>query len=110
MDLQELISRGRFIFARAAERLGVYKLVDGRKTARELARLTKRHVNNVHRDLRQLADVGLIEEKKKEGQVLTKDGFTVYDKTPLARTVPITYFSGPTKLKRPSAVVSSLKS
>src|ERR1017187_1403671 len=110
MDLQELISRGRFIFAGAAERLGVYRLVDGRKTAKELARLTKRHVNNVHRDLRQLADVGLIEERKKDGQVLAKDGFTLYEKTPLARTVPITYFSGPTKLRRSSAPVASLKS
>src|ERR1035437_7050125 len=88
MDLQELISRGRFIFAGAAERLGVYRLGDGRETAKELARLTKRHVNNVHRDLRQLADVGLIEERKKDGQVLAKDGFTLYEKTPLARTVP----------------------
>jgi len=44
MDLQELISRGRFIFAGAPERLGLYKLIDGRKTTADLAKLTKRHV------------------------------------------------------------------
>jgi predicted HTH transcriptional regulator len=103
MDLQELISRGRFVFAGAPERLATYQLIDGRKTAKDLAKLTKRHVTNVHRDLRSLADIGLIEEKKKNGEVSKKDGFTLYEKTPLARTVPISYFSGPTKLAKPAA-------
>lgn len=121
MDLQELISRGRFIFAGASERLRVYGLVDGRRTAKDLAKLTKRHINNVHRDLRRLADIGLIEERKKEGENAEKDGFALYQKTPLARTVPLSYFSGavrvpsrkegPTrtsskgKLKRPAPLV-----
>jgi predicted HTH transcriptional regulator len=109
MDLQELISRGRFIFADAPERLTVYKFVDGRRTAKELAKATKRLVNSVHRDLRALADIGLIEEKRKEGQVVKKDGFTLYEKTPLARAVPISYFSGPTKLRKPTAPIGSLK-
>ena len=100
MDLQELISRGRFIFAGAPQRLTIYKLVDGRKTAKLIAKVTKRYVTNVHGDLRRLADIGLIEEKKKEGQTVKKDGFTLYEKTPLARTVPISYFSGPTKLAK----------
>lgn len=101
MDLQELISRGRFVFSGAPERLWLYKLVDGRKTAANLAKLTKRHVNNVHRDLRKLADVGLIEEKKKNGETVTKDGFTLYERAPLARAVPISYFSGPVRLRKP---------
>lgn len=94
MDLQELISRGRFVFAGAPERLKLYQLVDGRRTAKEFAKVAKRHVNNIHRDLRLLADIGLIEERKKEGETVIKDGFTLYQKTPLARTVPISYFSG----------------
>jgi predicted HTH transcriptional regulator len=109
MDLQELISRGRFIFAGAGERLQVYKLVDGRKTARDLARVSRRHVNNVHRDLRALADIGLIQEKQKEGQVAKNDGFTLYEKTPLARTVPVSYFTGPTKLRKPVNPIGSSK-
>src|SRR5215469_1449286 len=95
MDLQELISRGRFIFAGAPERLKVYGLIDGRRTAKDLAKATRRHVNNVHRDLRRLADIGLIEERTKGGATLSKDGFALYDKTPLARTVALSYFSGP---------------
>ena len=93
MDLQELISRGRFIFAGASERLRVYEMV-GRATdlAKDLAKITKRHINNVHRDLRRLADIGLIEERKKEGENVEKDGFSLYQKTPLARTVPLSVF------------------
>jgi predicted HTH transcriptional regulator len=97
MDLQELISPGRFIFAGASERLRVYEMVDGRRTAKDLAKITKRHINNVHRDLRRLADIGLIEERKKEGENVEKDGFALYQKTPLARTVPLSYFSSPVR-------------
>jgi predicted HTH transcriptional regulator len=107
MDLQELISRGRFVFAGAPERLRVYGLVDGRRTAKDLAKATKRHVNNVHRDLRRLADTGLIEERTKGGEKPEKDGFAVYDKTPLARTVPLSYFSGPVRLPNRNEVVTA---
>ncbi len=63
MDLQELISRGRFIFAGAPERL---------RTA------------------------------------VTKDGFTLYEKSPLARTIPISYFTGANKAAlRPRAAVGT---
>jgi len=97
MDLQEIISRGRFVFAGAPQRLRVYGLVDGRRTAKDLAKVTRRHVNNVHRDLRCLADIGLIEERTKGGETVEKDGFALYEKTPLARTVPLSYFSGPVR-------------
>src|ERR1035438_3237038 len=98
MDLQEIISRGRFIFAGAPERLKVYQLIDGRKTAKDIARTTKRNINNIHRDLRRLADIELIKEREKDGEPVVKDGFTLFEKAPLARTVPISYFSGPIKL------------
>jgi len=109
MDLQELISRGRFIFAGASERLGIYKLVDGRKTAEDFARVSKRHVNNVRRDLRALADIGLIQERQKDGQAVKKDGSALYEKTPLARTVPISYFTGPTRLRKLTTPIGSVK-
>ena len=102
MDLQELISRGRFIFSGAPERLKLFALVDGRRTAKEMAsRLKGRHVNNIHRDLRLLCDIGLIQERKKDGAIQKKDGFTLYEKTPLARAVAVSYFSGPRKVNKP---------
>ncbi len=99
MDLQELITRGRFIFSRAQERLRVFELVNGRRNTVEIAKTTHRHVNNVSRDLRLLADGGLIQSKEtKDGNALKIDGFPVYEKVPLARTIPTTYFHGPSKL------------
>ena len=109
MDLQELISRGRFIFSGAPERLRLFTLVDGRKTAKDISRHTKRHINNVHRDLRTLNDVGLIQEKTKNGEVQERDGFTLYEKAPLARAVPISYFTGSTKIAKPTMSVAPQK-
>ncbi len=98
MDLQELITRGRFVFSKAPERLGVFNLVNGRRTAADIARSLKRHVNNVHRDLKRLSDAELIRTRAdKEGRPLRTEGFIVYEKSPLARTVPMTYFQGPAK-------------
>jgi predicted HTH transcriptional regulator len=76
----------------------LFTLVDGRRTAKELAAMTRRQVTNVHRDLRNLSDLGLIEEKIKAGKPITKDGFTLYEKTALARTVPISYFTKPSRI------------
>ena len=65
------------------------------------SRLKGRHVNNIHRDLRLLCDIGLIQERKKDGAIQKKDGFTLYEKTPLARAVAVSYFSGPRKVNKP---------
>jgi len=63
-------------------------------------RLRSRHINNIHRDLRQLRDIGLIQERTKDGAIQKKDGFTLYEKTPLARAVAISYFTGPRKVNK----------
>jgi predicted HTH transcriptional regulator len=99
MDLQELITRGRFIFSKTKERLRVFELVNGRRHTAQIARITRRHVNNIRRDLQHLSDGGLIQLKAgKDGHSLRADGFPVYEKVPLARTIPTTYFRGPSKL------------
>jgi hypothetical protein len=103
MDIQELIKRGRFIMANAPERLSVFELVNGKKNAKDIAKLTRRHVNNVRRDLSMLSDSGLIEQIIEEGKPLKKDDFSIYDKIPLARTIPSRYFKG-------SAVIISKES
>ncbi|MFY9912261.1 MAG: RNA-binding domain-containing protein [Candidatus Sulfotelmatobacter sp.] len=100
MDLQELITRARFLFSGAPERLALFKLVNGREDAQQLAAKTRRHVNNVRRDLNKLRDAGLIEEgpdsREKRG-----NGMPAYAKVPLARTVPIRYFLRPTGKPQP---------
>src|SRR5690349_23334858 len=86
MDLQELITRGRFIFSKASERLGLFELVNGRRNTPELAKITRRHVNNIRRDLQLLSDGGLIQAKDgKDGSPLKVGGFPIYEKVPLDR-------------------------
>ncbi len=101
MDIQELIARGRFLFSKAPERLGVFGLVNGKRTASDIAGMFKRHRNNIHRDLKRLSDAELIQVRKDtDGLPVRIKGFTVYEKTPLARTVPTAYFHGPTRLAK----------
>jgi len=82
----------------------VFELVNGRRNTAEIAKTTRRHVNNVSRDLRLLADGGLIQPRSsKDGDFLKVDGIPVYEKVPLARTIPMTYFHGSsTALAAPS--------
>jgi hypothetical protein len=96
--LQELILRGRFIMANAPERLKLFECVNGKRNTEELARLTKRHINSVRRDLIKLADSGLVEPRLVKDVPLKKDDYPVYEKVPLARTISIRYFSNPTRL------------
>lgn len=86
--------------ADAPSRLTVFDKVNGRLSTEDIAKLTKRHVNSVRRDLTLLADAGLIEPVLEKGNPIKKNGYPVYDKVPLARTIPLRYFSTPASLKR----------
>lgn len=98
MNLQELVTRGRLIFSKGSERLKVFELINGKRNTEKIAQLTKRHVNNIRRDLQLLLDGGLIQPKiGKGGNTLKIEGFPVYEKVPLARTLSLTYFRGPIK-------------
>src|SRR5687767_3894115 len=104
MELQELIARGRFAFAGAPERLRVFELVNGRSNAKQIAKATKRRLSNTLRDLQTLRDLELvIARRDAKGNAVKTDESFVYEKTPLARQIPLTYFKGvPTKPKRVS--------
>jgi len=92
IGLQELITRGRHIFAGAPRRLELFDLVNGRRNTADLAQMTKRHANSIRRDLTLMADAGLILPVTHEGEPVKKDGFPVFEKLPLARTLPLRHF------------------
>ncbi len=52
MELQELISRGRFIFSGAPKRLEVFKLINGKRSTKDLARETGRSHNSILNDIK----------------------------------------------------------
>ncbi len=93
VDLQELIARGRMIFDGASRRLEVFELVDGTRSSEEIARKTGRGHTAVDKDLRKIKDMELIQERKDaKGKVTKNEGHTVYEKAPLIRHVPLSYF------------------
>jgi len=92
-DLQELISRARLIFSNAHKRLEVFKLVNGKKSTKDIARKTGRSLSSMLHDIEKLEDMELIEERKdKEGNVIKKEEAAVYQKVPLIRHIPLSYF------------------
>lgn len=116
MDLQEFITHVRFIFSKAPERLRIFELVNGRRNTSDIARMCGRHANSVWRDLQLLSNGALSQPRvAKGGGPLKVDGFPVYEKVALARTVPTRYFRGPSNLlavhsKVPRAAPSGRKS
>lgn len=100
MELQELIARGRFMFSRAPARLRVFSLVNGRRSAKGIAVESKRRLTNTLRDLQALREVALIELRRDpDGNSLKKDGSLVYEKSSLARHIPVNYFQGPVRIE-----------
>ncbi len=87
------MTRGRFLFSGAPMRLEVFKLVNGSNSTKDIARNTRRPLESVLNDLQKLVDMELIREAKdSSGKSLRKDGATVFEKEPLARHIPISYF------------------
>lgn len=82
----------------APERLKVFEHVNGKLTAEDIAKRTNRHINNIHRDLSMLSDAGLIQQRIQEGSAVKKNNFVLYEKVPLAKTIPLHYFSTPARL------------
>ncbi|MFQ5907163.1 MAG: RNA-binding domain-containing protein [bacterium] len=93
VNLQELISRGRFLFAGAPKRFEVFKLINGRMTAKDIAKQVGISQSAAHNDILRLRDFGLISEKTdNDGNPVKKEGASVYEKAPLARHISESYF------------------
>lgn len=96
-DLQELITRGRFIFSNAHKRIEVFELINGKRSTKEIASKTGRSLSSVIQDIEKLRDVELVKEKKNDNKIVKKDGATVYEKVPLIKHIPISYFESVAK-------------
>lgn len=91
--LQELISRGRLIFSGAAKRFEVFKLINGKKSTKEIARKTGRSLSSILQDIEKLKNMELVRGKTdKKGKVVRKEKASVYEKLPLIKHVSLSYF------------------
>jgi len=87
-SLQEMISRGRYLFSRAPKRFEVFKLINGRLSTKEIARKVGRSHSSVLQDMEKFRDFGLISEKRdRKGRIVKKKRCTVFEKTPLVKHI-----------------------
>ncbi len=101
VSLQELISRGRFVFSGAPRTFETFKLVDGKRSAKDIARGSGRRITSVLRDLARLRDFELLRRKEDaSGNATTKDGSMVLEKTPMAKHIQDSFFETVADTKR----------
>jgi len=99
MELQELVARARLLFSGAPKRFVVFNLVNGKKSAKEIARKSGKSLSATLQDLQKMRELELITPKKNKARLtLRKDNSIVYEKTPLLKHLPNSYFLDPTKL------------
>ena len=93
MEIQELITRGRLLFAGAEKRFRVFNLINGRRTGKEIAKQTGRGQSSVLQDLQKMRDMGLVKPVLDgNGVVVKRDGAGVFEKVPELRHIPPRYF------------------
>ncbi len=98
MNIQDIIANGRFIFANAPKRLEVFKLVNGRRNAKEIAKKVGKPLVPTLNDLQKIKDIGLVDFKKDlQGKKIQKEGSIIYEKIPLVKQLSLAYFSSPIK-------------
>lgn len=101
MELQELVTRARIQFSGAEKRRQVFELLNGKRSVSEIARSTNRTQQSIFNDLQKLKDFALVFPKKKsDGSVYKIQGTIVYERDPLLRHLPKSYFNDPTKTVR----------
>lgn len=101
MQIQELVTRGRLIFSGAPKRLEVFRLINGRRSSKEIAKRTGRSLSVILNDIQKMRDMALIQIKTdSEKKPMKKDKGVLYEKVPILRHIPISYFQGTTKIKK----------
>ena len=109
MELQELVSRARILFSEAPKRLEVFKQVNGKRNGKEISRKTGKPYVATLQDLQKMRDMELIAPKiAKNGKPLKMDNSIVYEKAPLIRHIPITYFMDPTQISKETVKAKKL--
>lgn len=118
MELQELVARARIIFQGAPKRAQVFELVNGKRSAKEIARGSRKSLSAALQDLQKMRDMELVVSKKNDGgKLLKRDNSVVYEKHSLLKHLSKNYFEDPTQLPQPKrnkvakkrALITSIK-
>lgn len=111
MELQELVARARILFKGAPKRVRVFELVNGKLSAKEIARKSGRGLTATLNDLQKMKDMELLEYRKdSSNKIVKKLGSVVYEKHPILKHLSSSYFDEPNKLPRQTQQKSTKKS
>ena len=111
MDLQELVARARILFRKAPKRLHIFELVNGKRSAREIAYRSGRGLSATLADLQGMKDMELLYYRKdSSGRVRRKSNSVVYEKHPILKHLSQSYFDDPTALPHKKKGESGKKS
>lgn len=111
MQLQELVARARMLFEGAAKRRQVFRLVNGKRSAKEIARKSGKSLAGALQELQKMRDLELIAPRKDDdGTSRKRDNSVVYEVSPLLKHLPELYFDEPEKLVSKKPRGSSKKS
>jgi lipid II:glycine glycyltransferase (peptidoglycan interpeptide bridge formation enzyme) len=89
------------LFSEAPKRLEVFSHVNGKLSAKEISMKTGKPLNSSLNDLLKMKDLELISPKcDKAGKTVRKNDSIVYEKVPLIRHIPISYFTDSTKVAK----------
>jgi len=106
MELQELVARARLLFGDAGKRRHIFELINGKRSAKEIARKSGKKLSGTLHDLQKMRDMELIVPRQDgSGSVMKRDNSIVYERAPLMKHLPSSYFKSPEKLvrKKPQA-------
>lgn len=110
MELQELVSRARLIFVGAPRRLEIYGLVNGRRSASEIAQIARRPQTAVLHDLQKMKSMEVIILKRdRTGREVKKEGSVVLEKNTLLKHISQSYFKKPEKIVAQAKKVATKK-
>lgn len=109
MNLQELVSRARILFSEAPKRLEVFKQVNGKRNGKEIAIKSGKPYVSTLQDLQKMRDLELIAPKlDKDSKPVKINNSIVYEKVPLIRHIPLTYFTDPTQISKQTVAAKKI--
>lgn len=89
----------------------VFKLVNGKRSAKEISRKSGKNLSSTLHDLQKMNDLELISPKTgKNGNTLKKENSVIYVKAPLILHIPLSYFTDATKITEEEAISKKLTS
>jgi Schlafen, AlbA_2 len=101
MELQELVARARLLFEGAEKRRRVFELINGKRSAKEIARMSGKKLSGTLHDLQKMRDMELITQRlDANGSIVKRDNSIVYERAPLLKHLSSSYFKEPERLVR----------